>query len=207
VPLAQTLSQFQAEVAQCESLIANAHKLDPAGQSLFPQIDRRQITVAAFLNLFIAWETFLENALADLMTGEQTLNGTAPVKYVSPLTPIAAKSMVSGGNKYFSYSSHEKLRKIVSLYFHNGYPFEPHIGSIYGDLSDINTMRNSSAHKVSTTQLSLEGLAGRIFGQPKPGIDLYTLLTSLDPRQNPPQSVFSVYKDKLLFASQLIVQG
>jgi hypothetical protein len=115
--------------------------------------------------------------------------------------------MVSGGNKYFDYASHDKLKKIVNLYFQAGYPYEPHIGSVYSDLSDMKTMRNASAHKVSSTQIPLESLAGRIFGQPKPGIDLYVLLTSLYPNLNPPQSVFSVYKERLLSAAQLIAEG
>lgn len=69
MPIAQVLADFRAEIAQCESLIANAHKVDATGVQVLPTIDQQQITVAAFLNMFIAWETFLEAALCEFMTG------------------------------------------------------------------------------------------------------------------------------------------
>lgn len=207
VSLYQTLADFISDVAQCENLIANAHKEDSAGRTIFPLLDRQQVTVAAFLNMFIAWEKFLEDSITNLMAGSPTIGGTAPIKYVSPLTTSAAREMVSGGNNYFDYAAHDKLKKIINLYFQNGYPFEPHIGSIYSDLSDMKTMRNAAAHRVSSTQIALESLAGRIFGQQKPGIDLYALLTSFHPQFTPPKSVFTFYKDKLVVVAELIANG
>ena len=52
------LTGLQNSAAQCDSLIANSHKTDPVGTSIHTQIDKEQIVSAAFLNLFIAWETF-----------------------------------------------------------------------------------------------------------------------------------------------------
>jgi hypothetical protein len=63
MPLASVLADFKAAVAQCESLIANAHREDAAGVALFPVTDQSQITVAAFLNLFIAWAMFIESSM------------------------------------------------------------------------------------------------------------------------------------------------
>ena len=56
--LADTLATFQASALQCDHLIANAHHADAAGVAVLPALDQRQITVAAFLNLFVSWETF-----------------------------------------------------------------------------------------------------------------------------------------------------
>ena len=78
--MAQILADFQASLAQCDSLIANAHQTTPVGASLLPAIDRRQITVAGFLNVFIAWESFLEASLAEFMIGGLTISGRAPVR-------------------------------------------------------------------------------------------------------------------------------
>jgi len=106
MPVAQALADFQASVAQCDSLIANAHQIDAVGQSVLPEIDRQQITVAAFLNMFIAWETFLESVLSHLMSGAVTLNGNAPVKFASPSNPELARKMVIGTMRYFDYGNH-----------------------------------------------------------------------------------------------------
>src|SRR6266852_7824689 len=101
MPIAQILLDFKGNIAQCDSLIANAHRTNGGGVLLFPAIDRQQITVAAFLNLFIAWEAFLESALSEFMTGSVTINGSVPVKYVSPLHMSAAREIVIGVRAYF----------------------------------------------------------------------------------------------------------
>lgn len=205
MPLAQAIAVFKASVSQCENLIANAHMVDQAGAPILPLIDRQQITVAAFLNMFIAWEVFLETSLTNLMVGNPTANGSLPVRYVAPPDVSAAQKMVIGTMRFFDYANHENVSKIVKMYFANGYPYEPHFSGIIADLGDLRTMRNSAAHISSTTQSALESLALRIFGQPKPGIDLYGLLTTAP--QGSADTVFASYKDKLIAAAELISQG
>lgn len=173
MPLENVLSEFKSSLAQCDSLIANAHQTGAGGIALLPPLDRRQITVAAFLNLYIAWETFLESSLVELMTGGVTLSGRAAVKYVSPISPEAARRLIIGVNRYFDYGNHDLIRKIVNMYFQSGYPYEPHLSSIMSDLADLRTMRNALAHITSTTQTALEGLALRVLSRPSPNIDLY----------------------------------
>ena len=135
MPLANALAIFKADVAQCDSLIATAHSTDAAGNALFSIVDRRQITVAAFLNLYVAWETFLESSLAELMVGNATLSGSVPVKYVSPVSVDAARELVIGAQRYFDYGNHDYVRRVVRMYFQNGYPYEPHLSAINSDLN------------------------------------------------------------------------
>ena len=205
--LAAALADFNANVAQCDNLIANAHQNDPNGVPILPALDREQITVAAFLNLFISWEMFLEDSLAKLMSGEPTINGSVPTKYVAPPNSVAAKKMLIGVMRHFDYANHGFVRQMVAMYFQNGIPFEPHLAGIDGDLSDLRTMRNASAHISSTTQQALESLATRIFGNPVQGISLYQLLTSDVPGSSPNETVFAYYKNKLLIAANLIATG
>lgn len=205
--IAQSLAIFQASASQCESLISNAHQTDAAGKSVLPTIDQRQITIAAFLNLFVAWETFLEETLAKLMAGKATISGKKPRRYVSPPTEAAARLLVIGVQRYFDYGNYEYVRKIVLMYFDQGYPFEPHLSAINTDLADLRTMRNSSAHLSSTTQAALESLAQRVFSTPRTGIDLYSLLTSVDPRSSTGNTVFAECRQKLSVAADLIANG
>ncbi|WP_157499303.1 hypothetical protein [Lysobacter sp. Root604] len=207
MPITTALTVFQAKAAQCDSLIASGHRANADGAPLFSALDREQITVAAFLNFFIAWEEFVETTFAHFLLGIPTISGVAPVRYANPPGIDAAKKMVIGLNKYFDYSNQENIKKAVGIYFEGGYPFKQHIDSVSSDLSDMRTMRNASAHISSTTQTALEGLAQRIFGAPQPGITLYTLLTSLDPRLADGGTVYSGARDKILAAAVLIAQG
>lgn len=207
MPVAAALTNLRAKSAQCDSLIANAHRLDSAGVPLFPALDREQITVAAFLNLFVAWEEFLESTISHFMAGASTLSGAVPVRYAVPPNAEAAKKMVVGVSRYFDYANHDYVRRMVAMYFDLGYPFEPHLASIQTDLADIRTMRNASAHLSSTTQTALEALAQRIFGAPRPGIKLYTMLTATDPRSATGGTVLAEARDKLLTVALLIAQG
>lgn len=207
MPIAQALFELNTDATQCDSLIARAHVLDANGTFIFPSLDRQQITVAAFLNLFIAWEGFLEKCLLNFLTGVVPISGSVPVKYASPSTISSAGEMVKGTLRYFDYANHENFRKIAKIYLQNGYPFEPHISAVFADLNDIKVMRNASAHISSSTQTSLEAIANRIFGQPKPGIKLYDFLVSTHPGSQAQATVYEHYKTKLLAAAQLIANG
>jgi hypothetical protein len=207
MPLAQALARFKVDVVQCESLIANAHKLDNAGAPILPPIDQQQITVAAFLNMFKAWEAFLETSIGHLMIGSSTISGRAPVRFVTPADLGRATRIIVGIARYFDYANHQYVRRIADIYFDQGYPLEPHLASINSDLDDLRTMRNASAHIAASTQTALEALATSLFGQPRPGITLYQLLTTPDPRSPTHETVFSTYKEKLIVTAELIAQG
>ena len=208
MPVPQSLAEFNASLAQCNNLIANAHRQDGNGIHFFSQRDREQITEAAFLNMFISWEGFLESMIGDLMMGDATLNGSHPVRYVNPPTRLHSNAMIIHTHRYFDFASHDNVRRLIELYFQNGYPFKIAITSINAELSDLKTIRNACAHISSSTQTALEGLATRIFGQPFPAITPYQMLTSIDPRvAGGNTTVFAAYQSKLDAASTMIATG
>ena len=209
MPLAHSLADFKTSAAQCDSLIANAHQANPTTSfPILPPIDRQQITVAAFLNLFIAWETFIEGSLHELMTGGATLSGKRPIKYVSPADEAAARALVAGvGRAYFDYGNHNLLKPLVRMYFNKGYPYEPCLSASEQDFADIRTMRHAAAHITSNTQTALEGLATRVLRKPAIGITLYDLLMSSDPTSPTGATIYATYRDKLIVAADLIANG
>lgn len=207
MPIALSLAHFQASVAQCDGLIASAHAILPGGAYHFSERDREQITVAAFLNMFIAWEEFLESSVSDYMMGDQTISGTSPTRYVVPPSREHSVKMVIHMGKYFDFSNHESVKRLSKLYFGAGNPFEVPISSMALELSDLKTMRNACAHLSSTTTASLEALSRRIFGTPQTGISVYQMLTMDDPRTNPRGTVYASYRDKLLVAAALVARG
>lgn len=207
MPIVKSLADFQVSVAQCDSLIASAHAVVAGGAFRFTERDREQITVAAFLNMFIAWEEFVEASIGDFMMGEATISGSNPVRYVVPPSRDHSERMVIHMNRYFDYASHENVKKLARLFFDGGYPFDTPINSLTQELSDLKIMRNACAHMSSTTKAALEGLGLRIFGSPKAGITVYQMLTADDPRTNPRVTVYASYRDKLLVAAGLVAQG
>ncbi|QDS13197.1 hypothetical protein FPL03_20460 [Xanthomonas citri pv. glycines] len=207
MPIATAVANLSAKAEQCDSLIVSVHRLDGAGEEIFSQLDREQITVAAFLNLFVAWEEFLEATFSNFLVGESTLSGGAPIAYASPPDVELAKRMLIGTNRYFDYANHELVGKMASIYFKDGYPFKQTLDIMASDFADLRTMRNASAHLSSTTSQGLKSLAQRIFGAPQTDITLYELLTALDPRSVTGNTVFAEARDKLLTAASLIAQG
>lgn len=207
MPIAQAIATLVLKSTQCDSLIASAHRTDAGGVPLFPTPEREQITVAAFLNLFRAWEEFLETSICHFLVGAPTLSGALPVRHASPPNIEHAKRMLVGINRYFDYANHEHVKRMVELYFERGYPFQPSINSINTDLADLRTMRNSSAHISSSTQVALESLAQRIFGVPRPGVTLYVMLTTPDPRSTTGGTVLAEARDKLIATAHVIAQG
>lgn len=207
MPIAAAVATIKAKAAQCDSLIASAHRVDGAGVPIFSQGDRELITVAAFLSLFVAWEEFLEAAFSNFMVGNAGLSGVVPPSYVSPSDVEHAKQMLIGSNRYFDYANHEVVNKAARIYFVNGYPFTPTMNAMVTELADLRTMRNASAHLSSTTSKALESLAQRIFGTPQPGIALYQMLTTVDPRTTTGNTVFANARDNLLAAAQIIANG
>lgn len=207
--LDQILSAFVGEATQCDKLIADAHQKDASGTMVFPPTDRAQITVAALLNLYIAWEIFLESSLLEFMVGSATRSGRVPVRFVCPVSAESAQSIVIGCNwsGHFDYGNRDYVRTIVNSYFEDGYPFEPCLDGISSELGDLKIMRNASAHRSITTQRPLEIVAKRIFGVPRPNIDLYALLINMDPRSTPGNTVYTTYRDKLLVTAELILNG
>lgn len=202
--LASALAQLKADVLQCSNLIANSHKI-VGGSILLPGRDREQIVAAAFINLFVAWEGFLEDSLAEFLVGAKTLGNTAPTSYVKVPDADAARRLVVGTQRFFDYGNHDFVRKIVNIYFKDGYPYEPHLSAASGELADMRTIRNSAAHISSSTQMALESLAQRLFVTPKPGITVYTLLTTNKPGHT--GTVYSHYSALIVALAELIANG
>ena len=205
--LGVSLATLQARSAECAALIASAHRADAAGGNLFSASEREMITTAAFLNTFKLWEGFLEESMSKYLSGKRPIGGGYVRKRASPASEDAAKAMLVGVMKFFDYANHDYVRKIAGIYFDGGRPFEPHISSVFTDLSDLRIMRNAAAHISSTTQASLEALAQRIFSTPQPNITLYEMLLRSDPRSAAGETVFASYQTKLLATAELIARG
>ena len=161
MPLTSRLSDYRSSVGQARSLITAAHLQEPRGAYLWPIDHRRVITHAEFLQVFIAWESFLEGSLNDYMMGELSVGGNLVSRWVNPPTPEHARSMLIGTQRFVDYTDAGKVRRLAKLYLDAGGPFDTVLASIDQDIQDLKTIRNAAAHLSSTTSSQLDGLATR----------------------------------------------
>lgn len=197
----QTLTNFNNSLLQCDSLIAKAHS-----PSSLSALDKEQITTAAFLNMFIAWESFIEECFSSYLLGEQTISGISPVKFVNPRDEVHAKQIIVANNRFFDYANHEYVVKLSNLFFDTGGPIARELQLIQSELSDLKTMRNASAHITSSTQRALEAVALKLLGTPSLNIKLYDLIVHpLPPRStNHGSTVFEHFKNLLKLTASRI---
>ena len=157
--------------------------------------------------MFIAWETFLEETLANLMAGILTISGSVPVRYVSPLSDTHAKTMIVGTRPYFDFANHDNVRTVAAIYFKDGVPIEPHLRGIVSELSDLKTIRNACAHFQSTTQMPLEFACTSDFRRSKDWLFCLSAAHLRRPAIRDRRAVFLSYKNKLIVTAELIATG
>jgi len=203
--LTQTLSDYQQISVFSKGLINSAHRRDTTGSFLWSVDERRVITEAALLKMFVGWETFLEKTFILLLTGHSSTKGNGITKYASPPNEDHANMMLIGLMRYVDWSTPDNVRKLARLFFERGEPFETVLASIDGDLRDLKTIRNAVAHLSSTTSKALDALSSRKLQKSMLDISVYTLVTSLDPNSNTTKSIFESYLDILSAAANQIV--
>src|SRR5262245_21572580 len=104
--LTQILNDFQTAIANARGLIVAAHRQDATGAFLWTQSERVAIVEAAYMRVFISWETFLEQSFAAYMQGQPSISGTVFVRYSSPQNFQHSQDMLAGVARYVSWNRH-----------------------------------------------------------------------------------------------------
>jgi hypothetical protein len=179
--LGDSLLAFRTSVTEVRRYIAIAFEVDAAQNYVYDERQRSFITDSAFIRIFIAWESFLESAFLQYMTGAASMDGRAVLGYVTPIDISHANNMLTGTQQYVDWSTPSTVLKLCGHYFVNGNPFATFIGAIVSDLQDLKTIRNAAAHLSTNTQSRLDGLISRKKGQVVNNSSVSDLLFSFDP--------------------------
>ena len=115
--LIDSLTTFRVSVAEANSFIALAFQQDGDENYVLPQNQREFITDSAYIKIFIAWETFLENGFIQYMLGEPTILGNAITRYVQPLNEKHANSLLIGTQRYVDWSNPDTVKTLSILHF------------------------------------------------------------------------------------------
>lgn len=199
-------TQFQEEVDKAQAFFAIAHQTDASGKNTFDTHEREMMIESAFLKIFIVWESFLQNCFLKYMVGEMSSAGNLVTKFVSPKDMAHADQMVLGCLRFYEWSNADHLITSSEIYFADGHPFKDTLRSIKGHLDDLKVLRNSTAHKTSTTQKKLDMLITRKLGIPTSNGKVSTFILTDDPN-NPGKTVMASYVEHLKAAATCIANA
>lgn len=211
--LAQNLSDFRVAKTELVSHISFAHVRYRNSKYKVARNLREFISESAFLKIYIAWETFVENCFVDYLLNEPSILNNRPAKWANPISREHALDIIIGNQRHMDWTNPDSIRKISLIYFHQGYVFNSVLSAISADLMDMKTIRNSAAHLSSTTSMKLDGLSTRILNTPCANYTAYRLLFSIDPRSPtsaqslPTQTVLDRYLQILDVAAEEIANG
>lgn len=205
--LVGNLAEFRRSKTELVSHIAFANFKYGKGSYKIPARLREFICESAFLRIFIAWETFVENCFVDYLLNEPSILNNRPAKWANPISKEHAQQIIIGNQRFMDWSNPEAIRNSSQIYFHQGYVFSTVLSAINNDLMDMKTIRNSAAHLSSTTATKLDGLSTRVLNVPCANYTAYRLLFSIDPRASVNQTVLERYLVILDVAAEQIANG
>lgn len=164
------------------------------------------ITEAAFLNSFMAWETFLEESFISYLLGDPPPVGGPPIRHVAPSTrPIAIGILNSEGVDYIKWTVPQKIITRAESFFQNGGYYSAILRSQESILKEINTVRNAIAHSQTSAKEKFEKVVRRRLSHLPPNMTVGKFLGTRVPASSPPETFFSEYLDRIRYAADNIV--
>jgi hypothetical protein len=209
MPAIDSLNQFRASIAETNSFMQTILQKYNSGGYKFPVLLRNFVVESAFLKVFIAWESFLEDIFIKYMMGEQPTVTQISNRYATPIDIAHARKFLLGTNArdFVDWSTPDTIQRLSVIYFGGVNIFNTIVASIYTDFLRLKTIRNAAAHMTLSTGGKLDSVASTIMGSPKSGIKPAELLLWIDPVPATPNTVFYNYIQVLDTAAELIVKG
>lgn len=205
--LQQNLIDFRTAVNECNNHIAFAHQQYANGTYKINSSLRKFISESAFLKIFIAWESFLEQSFIDYLMGLPSIQNNRPAKWATPIDEEHAHQLLIGTQKYVDWANPEITRKLSKIYFHQGYVFNTQLGAVNTELLDLKTIRNSAAHLSSSTSSKLDGLSSRLLNRQCTNYTAYKLLFSNAPNSAAGDTILTNYLNLLDLSAEIIANG
>jgi len=207
MPLIDALTTFRGAVAEANSFITLAFKQDTSGNYILSANQQDFLTDSAYLRVFIAWETFLENTFVRYMLGEHSILGNIVTSYVRPLDDQHANRLLIGTQKFVDWSDPQTVKKLCNLYFSPGNPIDTFVSSMASDLSDLKTIRNAAAHLSSTTRKQLDALGTRKLKKTCTNLKVSDYILAVDPVSKTNDTILTSYLNLLDVCAEGIANG
>jgi hypothetical protein len=172
------LTDFREEVHRSNQLLASVRNKG------IPFFQAEQIAELSFLNIYLAWETFLEESFIRFLHGARLLSGKQVHRYMAPRSLEHARRLLVGldkGGRYADWTKRETVTERAKLMFKDGAPFVDPMRAAAKELDDMRTLRDCIAHRSEFVRKqfgkvihSRTGIAqsihpGRFLLRPRPG--------------------------------------
>lgn len=108
-----------------------------------------------FIQIFLAWEKFLENSFILYLNGNADFQGTNYVRYGTPKDNEHAYNMLKGTKNYPDWTNINDVKYLAKIYFENGGPFSI-IENIPVEFDDIKNIRNRISHNSEKSAKAFE---------------------------------------------------
>jgi hypothetical protein len=196
--VSHVLVDFQKGIDSSTNLISKVRDFG------IPRIQLEMVAEMAFLRIFVAWESFLEESFIRYAVGATSPSGYTPSVLSRSQNISHALELVSLGRDYAHWNSASEVIRRAALYFQDGEPYRSALELASMELDEMNTIRNRITHKSAHSKRQFNAFIRRKFGH---GIRGMTpgrfLLTSLP---NPPPHTFLDYHIEVIrIASSMIV--
>lgn len=132
----------------------------------------------AFLEVFKAWEYFLEQSFISYTLKKPSIMGNCPVCYSSPTNREHAYQMIAGSAKYPDWTSHETVIKLSETFFEDGKPYKPALQSIASKLQEAKKIRNAISHNSQKSKETFNSLVRNKLSASQTGISVSNFLIS-----------------------------
>ena len=144
------LSDFDSRIRECLALANGAEYFyEPRGGTLRPILRSKQylIVEVAFLQFFLAWEDFFEQAFVRYMCGARTDSGYSPHLLLEYPNLNHALRLLHGGRPFVDWVNAGEIISRAKLYFRDGEPFSNTIAPATTKLEEMKVIRNRIAHR------------------------------------------------------------
>lgn len=145
-----------------------------------------------FIQIFLAWEKFLENSFILYLNAKADLQGNIYVRYGTPKDNEHAYNMIKGTKNYPDWTNINDVKYLAEIYFENGGPFSI-IENMPVEFEDIKNIRNRISHDSEKSAKAFERVLVKTITQTT-NVSVSDFLMRF---KNNNQTYFSYYMDYL----------
>lgn len=161
-PLSKPKRDFQSSLNDARNLFVFCSS--PVGIHTDPGIE------AALLQLFKAWESFLEDCVCSYLSGRLSCDGKTVATYIKAPNERWAAGMLYGDRAYLEWTDPEAVLKRVNILFQDGNRISSTLSSGLTELRQLKTIRNAIAHSSPTSVAGFAKLVTNLLGSSHPTV-------------------------------------
>lgn len=147
----------------CDSTILYQQNIAFEGHAFSKKI-YDAIVEHCYMQIFLAWEKFLESSFILYLNAGADLQGNTYIRYGIPKDREHAYNMIKGTKNYPDWTNINDVRCLAKIYFENGGPYSI-IENIPVEFEDIKIIRNRISHVSEKSIKAFERLLAKTIMQ------------------------------------------